>query len=699
MRFQLLLNEPGSGEATVPKNTSGYDSVVSGDIVRISYRGGRRFAFFAETIDHKRIVSDDYSGMAKVVRGRGAMAILDEGFVWYTVQGEATREFTGQSIMKTFVDLFDDAQARGCFPDLELEFTATEDTDGNSWTDTTPIKLDVKMSLLSLLRKISKLGIDFKMDFDWQRDKYFLEAYRDGAGSDVSDNVIFREGKNCIEVTTSESTVELKNTCLVEYDGGRSFEVVSDASSQSSYRRRETALSANQCGSQAVAQDYGQAEVDGKKNPDTSIAIKITDQTGSRVFEDYGLGDTVGYAKYDEEGPTDYRILGMTLDFSEDQEYADVTLILNSVRKPLEIRNAEAIRAMGGNLDSGNAQPSNIATSISEHNQSPNPHPNKNFISHDESPEADDIPVFNNGSAVKGRSFTELLQDLSGQATQDFSINGQKITDLATPTANDDAATKQYVDNNVGSASGGIVATGSPQANDYARFVDGGTAEGRSFSEVLEDLSGQAGTAFDWNTQRLVNVVDPVNDQDAATKKYVDDNISPGGTEYLRNWALGASYTITPSPSGPYPDHTLKYIGEGDADWQDRGLLTSDDTGEWENINVGYVGVYNNTATIALDLGSSRVIEIIRIWGLYGDAGVVEPSAIKVEYSDNGSTYTTLEDRTGMSNSGDINKRWKWMAEFDGESEDHRYWKITVTRGSGGSWIFMSEVQIFGKHT
>jgi hypothetical protein len=41
--------------------------------------------------------------------------------------------------------------------------------------------------------------------------------------------------------------------------------------------------------------------------------------------------------------------------------------------------------------------------------------------------------------------------------------------------------------------------------NDYARFTINGL-EGRSYAEVLTDLSGQAGAAFDWNSQNLTNI-------------------------------------------------------------------------------------------------------------------------------------------------------------------------------------------------
>ena len=45
--------------------------------------------------------------------------------------------------------------------------------------------------------------------------------------------------------------------------------------------------------------------------------------------------------------------------------------------------------------------------------------------------------------------------------------------------------------------------------NDYAKFTASGL-EGRSYSEVLVDLSGQAGAAFDWNSRDLTSVANIV---------------------------------------------------------------------------------------------------------------------------------------------------------------------------------------------
>ena len=56
---------------------------------------------------------------------------------------------------------------------------------------------------------------------------------------------------------------------------------------------------------------------------------------------------------------------------------------------------------------------------------------------------------------------------------------------------------------------------------DYAKFTAAGL-EGRSYAEVMADLSGQAGADFAMNTNKITGVTDPTLNQDAATKAYVD---------------------------------------------------------------------------------------------------------------------------------------------------------------------------------
>lgn len=54
----------------------------------------------------------------------------------------------------------------------------------------------------------------------------------------------------------------------------------------------------------------------------------------------------------------------------------------------------------------------------------------------------------NGTSAPIERTYAEVLADLSGQATSDFSMASQKITSLADPTSDQDAVTKKHFDDN-----------------------------------------------------------------------------------------------------------------------------------------------------------------------------------------------------------------------------------------------------------
>lgn len=76
--------------------------------------------------------------------------------------------------------------------------------------------------------------------------------------------------------------------------------------------------------------------------------------------------------------------------------------------------------------------------------------------------------------------------------------------------------------------------------NDYAKFTASGL-EGRSYAELMGDLSGQAAADFAMNTHKITGVVDPAANQDAATKKYVDDN-------------AGTDNDLDPTPDS---DHTV----------------------------------------------------------------------------------------------------------------------------------------------
>ena len=56
---------------------------------------------------------------------------------------------------------------------------------------------------------------------------------------------------------------------------------------------------------------------------------------------------------------------------------------------------------------------------------------------------------------------------------------------------------------------------------EYAKFTANGL-QSKSRAEVIDELGGQASVSFSMNSQKITNLLAPANDQDAATKLYVD---------------------------------------------------------------------------------------------------------------------------------------------------------------------------------
>jgi hypothetical protein len=79
-----------------------------------------------------------------------------------------------------------------------------------------------------------------------------------------------------------------------------------------------------------------------------------------------------------------------------------------------------------------------------------------------------------------------------------------------------DFRTGAEVVSDIGALTSGVDTSGTPAANDFARFTDIDTIEGLSYAETLAALSGGAAAAFDWNGQQLENMVLHTVANDAA---------------------------------------------------------------------------------------------------------------------------------------------------------------------------------------
>lgn len=320
----IELNEVGSGSLSIPLACEAASIITEGMFVVCYYRGTRRGGFFVDNIKKVNADTQEGGGQRLSISGRGALAIFDDAIIWDDGTGASKRSFTGTKA-SVLIDLIDENIARGVITNVAYDFTDTDDTDSNAWTDNEPIDLIVGESLLDVIRQFSKLGIDFNIVLE-SDGTFTLEAYNGEIGSNLSSTIFFRVGSNVEEVGEDKVSTKLKNDYLIKYRDG--FARVSDSTSISTNRRRAGIINIENAQSAETAVTYGSAELDINKDPQRSIPIGVYDGVAPYIFLDYNLGD---YVSLDRFGDVDSeRIVGLRL-FFDLQGYAHVTVILNSI--------------------------------------------------------------------------------------------------------------------------------------------------------------------------------------------------------------------------------------------------------------------------------------------------------------------------------------------------------------------------------
>ena len=136
-------------------------------------------------------------------------------------------------------------------------------------------------------------------------------------------------------------------------------------------------------------------------------------------------------------------------------------------------------------------------------------------------------------------------------------------------------------------------ATKYPAKGSAGNFMvdDAGVLSTRTGAQVVADLSGQAGADFAMNSHKITGVTDPTSDQDASTKKYVDDNainntraVNKGGTgatSLTDNAILTGTGTsaITAESTLSYSSEILDIGADDDGVAQVRRKAHADDDG------------------------------------------------------------------------------------------------------------------------
>ncbi len=171
---------------------------------------------------------------------------------------------------------------------------------------------------------------------------------------------------------------------------------------------------------------------------------------------------------------------------------------------------------------------------------------------------------------------------------EEINLGNQRVNGIGTPVTNDDAANKQYVDDQVATAlplAGGTMSgdiemdayniSGVTELRTAAIFVNDIYSRDNVNVNLLVGLDAQ-------NAQTIVNLPAPTNGADAANKDYVDDNTSnklplaggtmSGGIDMVGNNVTGVDYL---SVNTIAPVNTNVLFDGGELDFQNTGKVTN----------------------------------------------------------------------------------------------------------------------------
>jgi len=274
--FRVAVNDEGVGTLTaLPEVVDG----ISGRVV-CTVDGTDVFSW---TPEERTLTAADRDTVTVTGRGRAAdferAIVLPVGYPNYTSR---TRAEQGPPFA-IWADLLAEAQARGRLAGIAPSWTPTEDSNGDPWTTVVDLQLEPGTTLRQLLDEF----VDFD-DVEWRlRPDGTIDAAPE-IGADLSGEVVLFLGRDQIQLNTSTSSRDTRQTLYLEASTGVSEAVAPYADPEAG----EIWLQAQDFADPVTRAGVAQRIVERLSLPDVEVTVGLVPDCGA--FDLFEPGDRIG---------------------------------------------------------------------------------------------------------------------------------------------------------------------------------------------------------------------------------------------------------------------------------------------------------------------------------------------------------------------------------------------------------------------
>ena len=225
-----------------------------------------------------------------------------------------------------FLDLLTQTQARGTISYVTPTFTATADSAGMPWTDSTSLDIGKGATIQDqLLSSVAPVSADWVM-----QPNFYLDVGLPGSiGTDKSSSIVFYESAH---IDTKER-LRIRDSIanyIVAADSNGNLQLVTDSASIAKWGQREGYVEIATASNTATLQALGNAALRQFKDELEQRTLKVLPESpGRTAFVDYDIGDWIGIQSTDLSALLSTRVIGISINIDSD-DFVQCELTLNT---------------------------------------------------------------------------------------------------------------------------------------------------------------------------------------------------------------------------------------------------------------------------------------------------------------------------------------------------------------------------------